>query len=69
MLLPGEHARARGFISTPSYTQVVEPVHTRSVGRWKAYATHLGEAVVGVRPYLDRWGYDGPGAGPEMRHA
>src|SRR5688572_3765178 len=57
MLLPGDHARAKGFISTPSYTQVVQPVPTRSVGRWKAYEKHLGEAIARARPYLDRWGY------------
>jgi tetratricopeptide (TPR) repeat protein len=57
MLSPGEHARARGFISTPSYTQVVQPVHTRSVGRWKSYERHLGETIASVQPYLDRWGY------------
>ena len=57
MLRPGEHARAKGFISTPSYTQVVQPVHTRSVGRWKAYEKHLGETIERVRPYLDRWEY------------
>ncbi len=30
MLEPGEHARSKGFISTPSYSQVVQPVNTRS---------------------------------------
>ena len=57
MLLPGEHARDKGFISTPSYTQVVQPVHARSVGRWKAYERHFGEAIAQLQPYLDRWGY------------
>jgi tetratricopeptide (TPR) repeat protein len=57
MLLPGEHARDKGFISTPSYTQVVHPVHARSIGRWKAYWRHFEDAVAQVQPYLDRWGY------------
>jgi thioredoxin-like negative regulator of GroEL len=57
MLEPGEHARRKGFISTPSYSQVVQPVNTRSVGRWKAYDKHFGDVIVQLRPYLDRWGY------------
>jgi len=57
MLEPGDHARRKGFISTPSYSQVVQPVNTRSVGRWKAYDRHFGEVIAQVQPYLDRWGY------------
>ena len=58
MLEPGEHARRKGFISTPSYSQVVQPVHARSIGRWKAYEEHFGEVIPRLRPHLDRWGYD-----------
>jgi tetratricopeptide (TPR) repeat protein len=57
MLAPGEHARAKGFISTPSYSQVVEPVNNRSVGRWKHYERHFSEALPIVMPWLERWGY------------
>ncbi len=57
MLAPGEHARSKGFISTPSYTQVVQPVHARSVSRWKDYEKHFAEVIPQVQPYLDRWGY------------
>jgi tetratricopeptide (TPR) repeat protein len=57
MLQPGEHARRKGFISTPSYTQVIQPVNQKSIGRWQHYARHF-EGVIGqVRPYLDRWNY------------
>jgi hypothetical protein len=28
-------------VQTPSRWQVREPIYTRSVGRWKAYAEHL----------------------------
>jgi tetratricopeptide (TPR) repeat protein len=59
MLEPGEHARRKGFISTPSYTQVVQQVNSRSVGRWKAYAAHFDQVIPLVQPYLDRWGYSG----------
>ena len=57
MLAPAEHARSKGFISTPSYSQVIQPVHGRSVGRWKPYEQHFAEAIPQIQPYLDRWGY------------
>jgi len=57
MLAPGEHARAKGFISTPSYSQVVEPINNRSVGRWKHYEHHFSEVLPVLRPWLERWGY------------
>ncbi len=59
MLSPGEHARARGFISTPSYAQVVQPVNSRAVGRWRAYEEHFGPVLEQVQPCLERWAYDG----------
>ena len=57
MLAPAEHARSKGFISTPSYSQVIQPVHGKSVGRWKRYETHFAEVIPQVQPYLDRWAY------------
>ena len=58
MLSPGEHARAKGFISTPSYAQVIEPVNARSVGRWKHYERHFGSEVLALlMPWIERWGY------------
>jgi Flp pilus assembly protein TadD len=58
MLAPGEHARAKGFISTPSYAQVLEPVSNRSVGRWKHYERHFdSEALALLMPWIERWGY------------
>jgi tetratricopeptide (TPR) repeat protein len=57
MLAPGEHARAKGFISTPSYTQVIEPVNSRSVGRWRHYQRHFSEVLPILTPWLERWGY------------
>ncbi len=59
MLSPGEHARARGFISTPSYAQVVKPVNSRSVGRWHPYEERFGPVLEQVSEYLERWGYEG----------
>jgi hypothetical protein len=57
MLAPAEHARSKGFISTPSYAQVIQPVHGRSVGRWKRYERHFGDVIPQIEPYLERWGY------------
>jgi hypothetical protein len=58
MLAPGEHARAKGFISTPSYAQVLEPVSSRSVGRWKHYEQYFGrETLALLAPWIERWGY------------
>ena len=58
MLAPGEHARAKGFISTPSYAQVIEPVNNRSVGRWKRYEPHFtNEVLAMLMPWIERWGY------------
>ena len=44
-------AVARGAIVTPSYDQVTQPIHRRSVGRWQTYGVQLAP----VRPLLDRW--------------
>jgi tetratricopeptide (TPR) repeat protein len=57
LLAPGAHARAKGYISTPSYSQVIEPVNRRSVGRWKNYERHFAAALPLLAPYLTRWGY------------
>jgi tetratricopeptide (TPR) repeat protein len=58
MLAPGEHARAKGFINTPSYAQVLEPVSNRSVGRWHGYERHFTPEVRAVlAPWIERWGY------------
>ena len=58
MYSPGKHARAKGFISTPSYAQVLEPVNNRSVGRWKHYERHFDSEVLAMlSPWIARWGY------------
>lgn len=63
MLAPAARAQAKGYISTPSYSQVVQPINQKSVGRWQAYAAHLRPIMGRVQPYLERWGYQEP-AGP-----
>ena len=46
----------QGFISTPSYHQVVQP-NKNAAGRWRRCQAHFGEAVH-LQPMLDYWGYD-----------
>ena len=53
-----ERAKSKGAIKTPSYTQVVEQVNARSVGRWQAYEKYFTPAVMKyLEPWLERFGY------------
>jgi hypothetical protein len=56
MLDFGATARRRD-ITTPSARQVVEPLYTRSVGRWRAYAQHLAPVLPILAPWAQRLGY------------
>jgi Flp pilus assembly protein TadD len=51
-------AKEKGFISTPSYAQVVEPINKRSVGKWRRYEKHFAQALPILRPIMEHWGYD-----------
>ncbi len=53
-----EHARAKGFISTPSYAQVVEPLNKKAVGRWQRYREYLQPVLPILDPLMRRWSYD-----------
>lgn len=56
MLSPAETARARN-INTPSARQVVEPIYTRSVARWKKYEAQLAPVLPILNPWAERLGY------------
>ena len=58
MLAPAANARAKKYISTPSYSQVVQPVNKKAVGRWQRYRTHFEPVLPVLAPYLERWGYE-----------
>ncbi|HVY82046.1 MAG TPA: sulfotransferase [Steroidobacteraceae bacterium] len=60
VLAPAARAQAKGYISTPSYSQVVQPIYQNSVGRWKSYEAQLRPIMSRVQPYLERWGYAEP---------
>ncbi len=52
-----EHARAKGFISTPSYAQVTEGIHRKAVNRWHAYRDLFEPVLPTLRPMMERLGY------------
>jgi tetratricopeptide (TPR) repeat protein len=52
------HALSRGRIHTPSYAQVVEPVYTSAVARWRHYERYFGPALEVLAPWIHYWGYD-----------
>lgn len=52
-----EHARRRGWISTPSYHQVSQPVYQHAVNRWEHYRDHLRPFFDMLRPHAQRYGY------------
>jgi len=58
VLAPGRRAAEKRYISTPSYSQVVQPVNSRAVGRWHNYRAHFAGVLPLLQPLLQRWGYD-----------
>jgi hypothetical protein len=57
-LAPGRRAAEKGYISTPSYSQVVQPITSRAVGRWHHYRGHFAAVLPLLQPLLERWDYD-----------
>lgn len=53
-----DHAARKAYISTPSYSQVVEPVNTRAMGRWTAYRAYFESVFPILDPVARHWGYD-----------
>lgn len=64
MLRFASRAREKGFIKTPSYTQVIEPINPRGVGHWLQYRDSFDAVLPIVQPMLEQWGYD---AQPDAR--
>jgi hypothetical protein len=50
-------ARNRGHIKTASYAQVVEPIYSRSAGRWENYRKYLDPIIPVLEPWIVRFGY------------
>lgn len=57
MLAFDRHAREKGYIATPSYTQVIEPINTKAVNRWMRYRREFEPVLPILEPMLKRWGY------------
>ena len=51
------HAARKGYISTPSYSQVIEPVNARAVARWQPYRAHFEPLFAALEPIASHWGY------------
>jgi hypothetical protein len=47
----------RRAIRTPSLRQVVQPLYTRSIGRWRRYAKDLAPALPTLNAWAARFGY------------
>ena len=52
-----QHARDKGFIATPSYTQVIQPVNRKGLNRWHRYREAMEPALPILAPMLRHWGY------------
>ena len=57
MLDPANNALLKGYIGTPSYAQVVEPISGKAIGRWRNYSSHFTALLPQLTPYLARWHY------------
>ncbi|HJU07903.1 MAG TPA: sulfotransferase [Rhodanobacteraceae bacterium] len=53
-----EHARRKGYIGTPSYAQVVQPLYASSIGRWKRYREYFEPVLPLLEPAMRHWGYE-----------
>lgn len=61
MLDAARHAREKGFIGTPSYSQVIEPINRQGVDRWLRYRRWFDKPLEILTPVLTRIGYAGVG--------
>ena len=47
----------RGYIGSPSYAQVSEPLYMRANGRWLKYRQHMHSIDPIIEPWLKKLGY------------
>lgn len=52
-----QHARAKGFISTPSYAQVTQPPNKSAVDRWRRYQSEFTPLLPALQDVMEHWGY------------
>lgn len=53
-------AKDRGYIRTPSYSQVTEGIYRRSKGRWENYREHIAPVLDVLAPWAVQFGYGDP---------
>lgn len=54
-------AKAR-HISTPSASQVIQPLYTSSIGKWRNFQPWIGDRFEPLEPWVEEWGYPMHGA-------
>jgi tetratricopeptide (TPR) repeat protein len=52
-----QHARKKTYIGTPSYSQVIEPVNSKALGRWHRYRREFEPLLPILEPIMRHWGY------------
>ena len=52
-----QRAREKGYIATPSYTQVIQPVNKKGLNRWHRYREYFEPALPILDPMLQHWSY------------
>lgn len=52
-----QRAKSR-LIKTPSYQDVVKPVNTKAVGRWRNYQKQLEPILPVLQPFVEEFGYE-----------
>jgi len=50
-------AKARGLVTTASYSQITEPIYKRSSGRWTRYRKQLEPILPTLQPWVEKFGY------------
>ena len=50
-------AKERKLISTPSYDQVIKPIYSRSIFKWKNYEKNLHEIIPILNPWIKKFKY------------
>lgn len=57
MLQYQKTAKEKGIINTPSYSQVVEPIYTDALEKWRAYEAYFKPFQDRLMPYVRAFGY------------
>ena len=53
-----QHAQQKGFISTPSYAQVIRPPTKAAVDRWRRYDFAFKPILPALQEVMEHWSYD-----------